>query len=278
MSCFYFAYFGNKRTEFKYIEELLKDVKYDKFIEPFCGSCSTSYLNYYSGLDKIDYYLNDNDKDLIDFLKDVKQNGCKTYFEFCKEYTTKDFTREKHNKQIDKYKENKHTLHDYFYYNKVYNFRKAIFPDPNVRKISDVNYLKYDKWDKFFCDKHVNLSNLDYIEIMEKFKDDENALIYLDPPYFSSFNGAYSDYTNNTSNVVDGIDIVKDNTFMYVYFVNFIKTCKCKVLMIINRCSILEYLYKPYIHKFYDKNYGTTKMNKDKVKYKTQTQHMIILK
>jgi len=43
----------NKRTEIKYIEHLLNDVKYNKIIEPFGGSCSVSRYIYYLFISKM---------------------------------------------------------------------------------------------------------------------------------------------------------------------------------------------------------------------------------
>ena len=61
---------------------------------------------------------------------------------------------------------------------------------PTTKKI--ISNPKSDKWIDFF-----NISKItyhDWKEIMEEYKDNEKAFIYLDPPYLNSFNNNYNQF------------------------------------------------------------------------------------
>jgi len=64
---FYTSYFGNKRSEAKYLYDLLDLTNITTIIEPFCGSCAISY--YISTLHpgKFKYVFNDNNS----YLKEM---------------------------------------------------------------------------------------------------------------------------------------------------------------------------------------------------------------
>ncbi len=80
--CFYIGYVGNKRSENKLLEPFLNLDGIKKIVEPFCGSSSFSRWIYENYADKYDYFSNDIDAGLIAWLKDVKKDGCKGYFEY----------------------------------------------------------------------------------------------------------------------------------------------------------------------------------------------------
>lgn len=275
---FYFSYTGNKRTEFKYIEKYLKETDYKTFVEPFCGSCSTSLLNYYKNNKKdIQYVLNDIDKIHMSFLESVKKDGnINKYIDFCNEHI-KDITKDKHNKIILKYKENKDDLLLHFYYNKVYSFRKGMYDDRRKRNLLELN--KFDKLNNFFCLDTVKLFNIDFMEIMEKYKDDEKAFLYFDPPYLDSFNSFYVGYEKRDYENIKNLKLkCKDQTKMYIDIFNFLEECKCSVIMIINGNAINKHIFKKYTVETYLKSYSYTHKTKEFGFYKKQTEHIIILK
>jgi hypothetical protein len=276
---FYFAYHGCKRTEFKYIQEILKETKYNKMVEPFCGTCSTSYINYYKNeREDVKYIVNDRDNILIDFLKDVKNKGSKEYFKYCYDIQqNENYCKEKHKEIIKEYKENPN-IFNYFYFNKCYNFRKGLYPDPNVRKrnVDENTHNKYLKLDEFF--KKAEIHNKDYKEIMEKYKNDKNALLYLDPPYFNSDNSLYAGYNETQGQGdKDGYYIINDNTEIYPYIAEYLKKCKCKLILVINGNAVTKYIYKDFLKNEYVKKYNSSIVKKKGEKgYKKCTTHLII--
>ena len=103
----------------------------------------------------------------------------------------------------------------------------------------------------------------------ETFKDDDAALIYLDPPYFNACNTFYGGIVSVDSNMN-----ILDNTYIFIYILNFLKEAKCKIIFVINHNSLLSELYKPYIKHIYNKTYAFSHTNLNNKKRRTQ--HMII--
>ena len=104
----------------------------------------------------------------------------------------------------------------------------------------------------------MNISNDDYKLCMDKFKDDTNAFLFCDPPYFGSDN---TDYNSHGSRVDKNNKII-DNTEIFVYLSQYIKNCKCKIMIVINDNALLRFLFDGYIKKTYNKIYQLVK-NKD---------------
>ena len=229
-SNFYFGYPGNKRSENKLLEPYLSLEGIDRFVEPFCGTSSFSRFIYANYGDKYAYFSNDIDNGLITWLKDVQIYGCKKYFDFTNE-RLKGLTRERHKNYIQCYKQNPINPYYYFYYNKIYNYRRSLYPERLVDKTQD--WTKYKHLDEFY--KICRLSNLDYINYLETFKDDENALIYLDPPYFNACNTFYG----GIESVDKDMNII-DNTYIFSYILNYLKEAKCKIIFVINHNIIIR--------------------------------------
>jgi len=125
-------------------------------------------------------------------------------------------------------------------------------------RVSDKIILKKisENWINFF--HKAKITNNDFIEVMEEYKENENAFLYLDPPYMDSFNSQYNYYhTKNYNNDLT----IKDNTYMYIYLLEFLKVCKCKILFSINNNSLTKYLYKDYIKETYKHVYQSSHIN-----------------
>ena len=74
---------------------------------------------------------------------------------------------------------------------------------------------------------------------MEKYKDDEKAFIYLDPPYLNSFNRNYDQYKTS----IDNDNIIIDNLKIYIDIIYYLKNSKHKILFSINNNAITKYLF-----------------------------------
>lgn len=267
MSTFYFPYVGNKRTETKYLKDyilnLVKTKNIKRIVEPFCGSCSFSLYCYYElGLTDIQYILNDSDRRLIKMLDYVK---CKTFLPFMNAINSiiSHLTKEMHNDIIKRSKEYPDSLFHYIYYNKIYNYRKGLYP----AKVKKLDYSRFSKLDDFFALDQVKLLNDDYRLIFNLYGGDQHALIFLDPPYFNSANNFYDQYQANTYATGEIID----NTAMYVDIVKLLKN-DSSVIGILNSPEILRYMYTDYVKEYYNKIYQLTR----KGGKKKNTEHMII--
>ena len=210
--------------------------------------------------------MNDLDKNLIDFLNISKYQGLKPFFDYINEMC-KDLTKEKFNKIINNRKPN--DLQSWFFYQKVYNFRKGVFPQ--TRKYGNYDIKKYRLLDDFFKNNKTYLYNGSYINILNKFKNDEKALIFLDPPYLDSFNSYYTNYNDHRDE--DGSLI--DNTKMYEDIGDLLENNKSKVITIMNDIALIRYVYKKYYKKSYNKKYSYTQKVKDGNYKDTKTQHAV---
>ncbi len=60
----------------------------------------------------------------------------------------------------------------------------------------------------------------DYREVMNEQKENEDAFLYLDPPYMDSFNGGYTSFQTTYYNE----DLpINDKTEMYIFFTRIFK-------------------------------------------------------
>jgi site-specific DNA-adenine methylase len=247
---FFTPYAGNKRLEVKNLYEEIKDNLEDitTIVEPFCGSSAFSY--YLSTLHpkKFNYVLNDSNNMLIglyniasddDKLQEIinKMNDFTKYI---------DNDKERFN-EIVKVKE----LPNWIYKNMNYNIKPGLFPGAERLK-KDFNKLKTVPIISFLKNENITFLNINGIEVVEQYKNDDTALIFLDPPYLASYNGFYFE---------------KDvNIYQYLY-INKISSFNCYVVLCLEDIWTIHMLFNDFIKSTYTKMYNTTKR---------KTNHIII--
>jgi DNA adenine methylase len=242
---------GNKFNEAKYISDIIKKSNTNHIIEPFCGSCGISlYLLLHNivNINDVKFTFNDTDTKLIRFLEEVKNDNLNSFINKCKiHYDNFMLNKKLWSEFIKKCKNNDNlTLEEW------YIFRKCIRYGSLLNFELTLNINDYKNLINIYKHNNVNLSNIDYTIILEKYKNDDNVLIYLDPPYYCSFNKGY----------------VSDNSdYIYIYILEYIKICKCKIILSAKSNPIIDYLFKDYILLKYNKLYSITKRN---------AQHLII--
>lgn len=261
---FYFSYVGGKNREMKYIDDIIDNLDKEtikNIIEPFAGSSAFSrYMFFNKEYNKCNYIINDNDKELIDFYKQIKKNGSNSLVDALNKKIDEKHTKETHKKLYSEYKETKDVQikNTNLYILKKFCFKRIEIFSSRIPKKKEYYYI-----DNFY-NKYNNLKiyNDDFIKIIDKYKNDSTALIFLDPPYFDSFNSVYFMYEKDKT-TENKIKI--DNTKMYIDILEYLKNCKCKIIMIINSNKILDYLYKDYIKKRYNKTYQMSKKNTEHI-------------
>ena len=254
---YYTCYVGNKRKEIKDILPFidLDNIKY--ILEPFAGSAAMSY--YISTLypNKFKYILNDNDKinyDLFNISRDTERtedfnNKMNKLIDEFNTYTD-DVNRKIFYKNID----NK-TLEGYMFKFKYCHFRLNIYP-----MISRINKIKpYKLQDfpvyNFYNNENIIYENIDGIEFINKYNQDDDKLFLLDPPYLASFN----DFYNN-----------KDvNIYEWVYNnKSLLLDSKNKIIFILENMWIIKLLLKNFKILFeYNKTYEATKKKTTHIVY-----------
>ena len=252
---FYFSYYGRKKIgEYKlYRPHFPPNIS--TFVEPFCGSCATaSYYWQENRNADVEYHMNDSDTSLINKINHLREPD--NLLRLINEYNKKIEVIPSKEDYILEYKEHlkNPTISGSFYFSKCRGMRDGLYP--SNRKISKVDPKRYDLMNKFF--KDVKLTNEDFSKILEEYRDIEDAFLYLDPPYLDSFNSGYTQY-NCGSDKEDQDGTIIDNTGIFIDIMKYIKTAKCKVMIIINSNAINRYLFDGFIKATYIKQYQMTK-------------------
>jgi hypothetical protein len=242
---FFFAYNGNKREEVEIIFDEYIIKKYNNIlsqskliIEPFCGSCSLSYYLSLKYPKHFNYILNDNDKYLIELLKIAKDEVKLKDFEI--KINEKAKTIDNKIKYLEIIKND--NLESYFIKHKISTLRPGLYnlnykyKYINLINCPIVNFLRTE---------NIEIYNKEALEIIEEYKNNDNAIILLDPPYVQSSNCFY------------GSPSVK----IYEYIMqNHLILNKAHFFLILGNTWIIRLLFKDYIIYEYNKVYTLQKM------------------
>lgn len=239
---FFVPWYGNKRKEFQFFEKYILLNNIDTIIEPFCGSCAFSFELSKKYPMKFQYILNDTDEDLIYLLKISKND------EELKRL------QDDINNEIDKIKckEDYNRLTGFkrwFIHRKYYYIRPGMYPEGKVFK-----KLNFDDYDilKFLRNEKIEIIKGNYTEIIEKYKNDNNVLMFIDPPYIMACNDFYSEKK-------EGINVYE------WFYKNPIENLNAKYLIILEDNWIIKLLFNQYIKESYGKKYQPSKKNTNHV-------------
>jgi site-specific DNA-adenine methylase len=222
---------GNKEIDLKHFKHLLP-TNCLNIVEPFGGTFAIIRLFYYE--DKYNKYVNDSDYNL--------------YYRYINIDEVKRLTIE-----WDKIGHKVTTNHKLFAeeWDKIEG-DEIIKQEINKARTVRGSYKKYNRKNNYdgTIFKKINFSNDDYKSVIEKFKTDENAFIFLDPPYLFSDNSGYFSQNKET-----------DMTDILIYIKELLedKNTKSKIMMVINKLNIIKYLFNDFIKLEYNKTYSLTK-------------------
>lgn len=233
----YFVRLGNKQTDIKKFNQYLpKEIK--TIIEPFAGSFAVTRNIYYD--DKYCKIINDYDVNLYNFLnliKNKKDDITKIYDDLINIDNKKDFL---------KYIEN------------IHESTKTILINTFIaRGMYKKKKLKTDftPLSVFLNKENVTIDNKSYEYYLNLYKNDDKAFIFCDPPYFDSNNTSY----NMLSFIDNNKKVIQDNTKMYVDLSQFIKDCKCKIMIICNKNALMCHIFDGFIKGEYERIYQMSK-------------------
>ena len=230
-----FGRLGNKTTDLKFFKHLV-GTEYEIIVEPFCGSCAFS-LNLFPDCEKYDYHFNDLDEDLFILLNNINE-----YLEFEKRI----------HEQFEEFRKENHEHFSHTWLNTVKNIDSK-FTKIFVNKYFIRGSLFKHKTNFNVNPNHINIfdkatkTNVNYKQVMEMYKDNDKALLFLDPPYLFSNNSSYIPQADDT-----------DSTDIIIYILEYLRVCKCHVILIINDLKILRYLFKDFIKSDYTRVYQLT--------------------
>lgn len=229
--------YGSKTKELKKLERFFPlDVK--TVIEPFAGSFAV--IRYFYSDDKYNKIINDSDTDLINLYLRIAEDpdAISAYYdEILKNPEHSNSTVIKAQTQaLGCFK-----LLDTFCVKGMFKGRTIISKQAVIKPLS-----------AFFNKPNIDLFNEDWRVIMDEYKDDPDAFIFLDPPYFNSFNMSYYDYKAEQDKNI------KDNSLMFIEMLTYLKTSKAKIMVIISETALTDYILKEFKKFSYPKTYGTT--------------------
>lgn len=225
---------GSKETDIKFFKHLLP-LDVDIVVEPFAGSFAV-IKHFYKDINKYKFHINDKDEHLYYIYNnfqetiDIYKNLCKLYKD---SFTFKD---KEFKKYVDELEINEHIKH---YIIISYFLRGSMF-----KPLKNFNYNPIEE----NILNNSLITNKNYKEILLKYHDNINAFLFLDPPYLFSDNTSYRPQLDET-----------DMTFIIIDILNFFKSCKCKVMLIINKLYIISFLFEAFIKCEYKRIYQISK-------------------
>lgn len=207
-------YDGNKFNEYQKFKDYIHYDNIKNIIEPFCGTASISFRIWLEYGNKFNYYINDKNKQILDYFEFHKKTNLNEFIEKFnidkRQYNTKNKITELYDKWcIDK------DTYKYILLSKLtFMSFKQICIDKHIknqRYSSKSKINKYQmKFQEFLNSPNVFISNDDWEECYNKYKDDNTNLIILDPPYIKSNNTYYNEDCRSLD-VYDDLDYIKNN-------------------------------------------------------------------
>jgi len=243
-----FGRLGNKTNDIKFFKHLLPTESIN-IVEPFGGTFAV-IKNIYSD-EKYNLFVNDTDKQLYEVYTNIDEFI--KFKIFINDIAGSCYDNEK--KQVD-FKLFKSKLTEDVKGHKFYDFIiKTI-----INRGMIVKYLKTLNVHIFNTDiyKRITFTNVNYIEVFNTHKYDENCFLFLDPPYLFCDNSSYQDQLDGTDTSIILVDILKMFNDVDV---------KCKIMLIINSLEIIKYLFRGFIKSEYQRIYQLSKKKE---------QHLII--
>ena len=253
---FVIGYAVNKRKEVEVIYNMIESKINENsiIVEPFCGTSAFSYYIYTKNKDKnLKYILNDNCKNIYELYNICKDNNKLTelynkLIEIHKETTNKpDYL-----KVCKKAREG--DLTSWIYINKIYSIRAGLYPIGKIFTEKSFDSFKKAPIIDFLQNANITISNIDGLDIYEEYKNNEKAIIFIDPPYIQSCNTFYNS--------------PKGNIYEYLYF-NDIDKEKAIILLCLENIWIIQLLFKDKKSITYNKTYELSKK---------KTEHIFIYK
>lgn len=235
------SYMGSKVQELDKIINNLP-LNFNKFIDVFGGGGSVSLAMLQEYPTKQIFY-NDVDKEMAELFEILK---------------SKDKTKKLINDINDirsTIKNNRREIFDSYVYPdlpKRFYLAKTGFRGnhmnhlPNLRdgKLDSVNFdLSYlTKYNNKMLQR-LKITNNDCFEVIEQYRNDEDAILYMDPPYISTSQNQYKNKFS-VAQIERIAQIFKD------------KTVKCKLMLHIEFIGYTYHLFHDYLKVYYPKRYN----------------------
>ena len=251
---FFIHYTGNKRNEVNTIyENILLKPNITTIIEPYCGTSAMSFYIWTKNKDKnYHYILNDNNNYLIDLYNIAKDEiKLKKLYNDLQKIYNDIFNLETEQKKKEAYDKLKlsDNVENWLFLHKIFNVRIGLFPqlDKNGKKrcsLKTLDSIINAPIIEFLRTANITTVNNNAMDLYKQYKDNENAFIFLDPPYIISHN---SDYKTPTLEI-------------YEYLCNNkITDSKAYIILCLENTWIIKLLFNGCTMIVYGKKYEATK-------------------
>ncbi len=228
-----FGYVGCKQDE---VQEVLKYLpsSFNTLVDPFCGSCSLS-AGIWEKYPNTSVVVGDTYETLIEVLGVIRYED-PDHISAIIEGELVDITKERWVSSVKK------PNWIWFLISNIWaGIRPGMFP-ANKKKPNFAEKLNTPEYKRFLQACSIEL--FDGLEMMERYRDDPDAFLVLDPPYIGSDNTAYL-----------GRDKKLKLDELYETIKVFMLSCKCKVMLIINHSIFVRYMFAGMIKHKYPKRY-----------------------
>ena len=250
------SYQGSKSKELHHIDNN-KPTEFKKFIDVFGGGgvVALYFLQKYPELDEIVY--NDMDKTMVDLFKILKDEAQTD--ELLKWLGSQNYDENEWVDRAKKYKDsNKDDIRERLYIKRLAfrNLENSAMPQKDTNKNGDLvlrlrkNYTEFYKYPPILNTDKFKTTMMDALEVIELYKNDEDAFLYLDPPYISTSTDTYIKFDGE--DIKKLLDIVKDKSY------------KCKIMLHIEFLGYTYHALKEHIIFYYPKWYDLSSKAKGK--------------
>ena len=253
---FYYSYCGNKRDEVEKLYTLLKLDDVNIIVEPFCGTCAFSYYLSTRHPKKYKYILNDYNKLLTEILLIVKDEEKMNEFEEKINHHVVEINKLKNKDERKQYYSSikkLNTLDSYLLIHKYYTISPGLCKliTNKAGDLTDYKQFRFRDYPiyNFLKNEDVEIFNLDAQIIYDEYKNNINALMFIDPPYLFTNNSFYNNGRINQGNM-----------YIYEYLsTNDICNEKAKIYLILENIWINKLLFKNNIIETNEKTYQPSK-------------------
>jgi site-specific DNA-adenine methylase len=253
MNDFYYKFAGNKRRELHHISDIVEKIlpSVSIVVEPFGGSASFSRWLYKSRKD-ITYKISDVDKELVYFCNTFHTDPegiLARAIQLTSEIQDNDTFKE----TWKRYKAGQTPEEDRAAY--LLLFKKwcgaSSLPTYCAQR---PKYRKYLEWtatsSEFF--RAVPYEMRHFKEVLDEYKDNPAALLFLDPPYLSTSNEWYY-FKDKPTNGMSA------NEMMWQSIRDVFENGKCRVILIVKHDMWMDLLFAKYKATSYAKKYEGSK-------------------
>jgi len=235
---FYYSYVGSKNSEIPQFAAWLPTDQSTAIVEPFAGSAAVSYHLWTLGHRNI--HISDRDPFLVELWRRVKDDDERRRLI---DEATAAVAAINSKAEYDEFKKTKTFISELVGVT-WYHFRQHMAPlkftnKPNFEELFNRPYTRFMQ--------DITPIASDFVAACERWRNDPNAFIFIDPPYVNEDNNFYHN---------DGS--IFDLEAMYTYLLDLMHS-PCKVLIIVSDKLLMRLLFKDYIKGMYAKTYALSR-------------------